>query len=171
MATLGAIQADSVLPFQTSPSGLSQSTFADMIDVDTTPPTSSSGLSSQELAPHTSEPHALTKPLGGVPADAYPQNTAALPSTSAGLNNGVATRPASRSPSKSSVENVVVQGQKRTASGEVKPPIHAVGSGNEGYKTHSRTRSTASNGNRIAEVCNHLYPLLSIVSFIVCNIS
>lgn len=156
MATSDAIRAGDVLPLKTASSDLSQSTSADMADVDTTPPTSSSGLSSQDIVPHVGESHALAKPLGAAPADIYTQRIQQPPLTSAGVNNGVVPRSRSNSPSKGGPENAVAQGQKRTASGEVKQNNDGVSGslGTGGIRGHSRTISTTSNGNRIAEVCN-----------------
>lgn len=156
MATSRAIRADYVLPLKTASSDLSQSTYADMVDVDTTPPTSSSGLSNQDSMPHVGELHALPKPLGPASADIYTQRIRQPPLTSAGGNNGLVPRYPSNGPSKGGLENVVAQGQKRTASGEVKQnkDMGSGGLGTGGIRGHSRTTSTTSNSNRIAEVCS-----------------
>jgi hypothetical protein len=159
MAISDAIRADYVLSLKTSSSDLSQSAFTDMIDVDTTPPTSSSGLSSQDVVSHIGESHATTKALGGIPAGIYTQRIPPPSLTSAGANSAVAAKSRSSSSSKSRPENVVIQGHKRTASGEIKTQNNAVGSRNPGVggiRGHSRTTSTASNGNRIAEVCSQM---------------
>ncbi|KAK2758209.1 hypothetical protein FQN54_004053 [Arachnomyces sp. PD_36] len=174
MAASDAIRADCVLHLKTSSSDLSQSTFADMVDVDTTPPTSSSGLSSHDVVPHIGEPHARSKSLGGgVPANLYAQTGQQSQLTSVGGYNGLVAKTRPSSLPKTGPENVVVQGQKRTASGEIKLQNNAVHSripSNGGFKGHSRTMSTmstASNSNRIAELSSQLRARLSYAASIV----
>lgn len=155
MATSDVIRTDYVLPLKTSArSDLSQSTYADMVDADTTPPTSSSGLSSQDNVLHAGQPRAQTKPLEPTSMGIYTQRLEQPSLTSAGVNNGVVSKSHANSLSQGGSEKAA-QGQKRTASGEVKQSNDG-GSGSRdtsGIRGHSRTTSTASNGNRIAEVC------------------
>ncbi|KKZ68298.1 hypothetical protein EMCG_06021 [[Emmonsia] crescens] len=160
---LSAMSNDTLPRLHTSSSTLTQSSFADAIDTNLTPSTPLSGLSNHDYAP---------LPFSGSPAKAPIASHAHAHSRSVDLgylrSTGLLKTTLVKTPIDSqSRANTVVkvsQGQKRTASGEVKStvsPAHLLSPETVTATRHSRTMSTDSTGSRIAELSAQLRARLS----------
>lgn len=145
---------------QTSSSDLSHLTSTDMADADLTPLTSTSTLStafSSQESSTVSEPHVPAEPaMRTTGTDA--QIAVSVPLASDVRSNGSLSTSVPDSLSNATTPRVeLVQGQKRTAAGEVKPSSYGAapqspGSNGFAARGRSRTMSIGSNGSRIAEV-------------------
>lgn len=130
---------------QKSFSDVSRATATESVLVESTPPTSSSAVSSQEITQrpgHRSQaPEPETQPF----SLELSQQTVFTPTT--------AHSPKS-SPKRSTYQESLLAGHKRTANGETKWPessevAQAQPQNNEGATFHSRTSSTLSTGNMV----------------------
>jgi len=132
-------------------SDASQSIFADLVEEQFTPPTSSSGLSSQE---HTSQLPGYSPPqTNGIRAEHV---EGVLPDVD-NQSNGSAVHEIGSSlasPMQESFPTNLASGHKRTATGEIKGIQNGEQAGNSraGASRHARTSSTASNGSSVTEV-------------------
>jgi hypothetical protein len=152
VSTLFSLRDDVLYPLQTSPSDLAQSPYMDMVETNFTPSTPSGfGTQDHELQLRSCSP---VKILASPGAGSDLNCIGSVPLKSHGLNSGLVSRSLSGSPPKVDSVTELVKAQKRTASGEIKPatsPSH-LSPRKPTTRSHSRTMSIDSNGNRIAEV-------------------
>ena len=127
-------------------SDVSQLVFADLVDEQLTPPTSSSGLSSQG---HTSHLAPYSPPRTNA-SQHQPSETASSQQNT--VDGTLGNQSPSGSPTKDSFPTNIASGHKRTATGEIKTSQNREP---EFTSTHSRSASSASNGTNIAEVSSH----------------
>ncbi|KLJ11263.1 hypothetical protein EMPG_13436 [Blastomyces silverae] len=156
--------SNDVLPrLRTSASNITQSSLADAIDTNLTPSTPSPGLSNHDYAPLSfsrSPAKASTKPHAH--AHSRSVDIGSLRSTGL-LTSKVVKSPIDGRPGVNTAIEVS-QGQKRTASGEVKSGVSpgSLRSPEAATTTRrSRTMSTDSTGSRIAELSAQLRARLS----------
>lgn len=137
---------------QVSSSDVSQITFGDLADGDITPLTSSSVYSSQEQVTQPKH-HSSLKPHRPLLEDAGfdPRDEGAMDVVQS--SETPTDRPRSRESSKTESSVDLAPGQKRTASGAIKP-AEPVGPQSPGKSEvlHRRTKSIESNGSKVAEV-------------------
>ncbi|PGH16859.1 hypothetical protein AJ79_01503 [Helicocarpus griseus UAMH5409] len=160
---LSAMSNDILPRLHTSSSTLSQSSLTDPIDANLTPSTPLSGLSTRDYAPF-----AFSRSPGQVPANtkvhAHPRNGDFALQRSTDLTKAMVAKTPNGSPSRVNITSEFSQGQKRTASGEMKSavsPAHFQSPKAVTATRRSRTMSTDSTGSRIAELSAQLRARLS----------
>ncbi|KAK2791006.1 hypothetical protein FQN53_007193 [Emmonsiellopsis sp. PD_33] len=160
---LSTISNNDILPRLHTSTTINRSPFTDPIDANLTPSTPLSGFSPHDYTPF---PFSRSPAKTSLTSDihAHPKTAEIGPTTSLDSARVMVSKTPNGSPSKAKTATELTQGQKRTASGEMKSTVssaHFQSPRPVMANHHSRTLSTDSTGSRIAELSAQLRSRLS----------